>query len=274
MVEYKNNLHRRLTLLNILFFGDIVGHPGRNFLLEQLPSLKERYQPDLCIANAENSAAGFGINQKIAKSLFDSGIHILTMGNHTFARPDFFRIVDTEKRIIRPANVSKHWPGFGSAVFDAGEKGKVLVINVLGRVGMNPCDSPYACVDQIIDNKESLGTKIVIVDFHAEATSEKVAMGHYLDGRVSLVLGTHTHVQTADESILPRGTGHISDVGMTGAVHGVLGMKTEASLRRLVDQLPAPYESATGPAMINAVFSVVDEQSGKCLSIERINIKE
>lgn len=260
--------------MNILFFGDIVGHPGRNFLLERLPSLTDRYRPDLCIANAENAAAGFGINQTIAKSLFDAGIHILTMGNHTFARPDFFRIADIEKRIVRPANVSKNWPGFGFALYDAGNLGKALIINVLGRVGMNPCDSPYTCVDQIIEQKEHLGAKIVIVDFHAEATSEKVAMGHYLDGRVSLVLGTHTHVQTADESILPRGTGHISDVGMTGAINSVLGMKIETSLRRLVDQLPAQYESATGPAMINAIFASVCDQTGKCLSIERINIKE
>lgn len=262
-------------ILNVLFVGDVVGQPGRHILKDKLVNLKTKLETDVCVVNGENAAAGFGITRTIASDLFSCGADFITMGNHTFARPDFIGIADSEKRIIRPANVSSSWPGNDYAVFDGGEKGRLLILNVLGRVGMNPCDSPYSCVDLLLDKyKAHTGSTMVLVDFHAETTSEKVAMGYYLDGRVSLVLGTHTHVQTADERILERGTGHISDVGMTGAVNSVLGMKIDASLRRLVDQLPSSYESAVGPAMINAIAAMIDPRTGKCLSLERINIKE
>lgn len=261
--------------LNILFIGDIVGQPGRRILKERLSDLKNRLDVDVCIANAENAASGFGITNSIANDLFAMGVNFITMGNHTFARHDYYRFADSETRIVRPSNVSPTWPGFDYAVFDGGDKGKLLILNIMGRIGMNPCDSPYYGVDNMLQkHKASTGASMVLVDFHAETTSEKVAMGYYLDGRVSLVMGTHTHVQTSDEKILERGTGHISDVGMTGAIVSVLGMKTDASLRRLVDQLPATYEPATGPAMINAVFSKLDKSNGKCSLIERILIKE
>ncbi len=237
--------------------------------------MKRRYNADVCIANAENAAAGFGITATIAKDIFSSGADFITMGNHTFARSEFLIPAPTEPRIIRPANVSPEWPGYDYAVFDGKEKGVLLILNLMGRVGMDPCDSPYRCADALIDRyKKPLGASMVLVDFHAEATSEKVAMGYYLDGRVSLVLGTHTHVQTADEKILERGTGHISDTGMTGAVHSVLGMDIDASLRRLVDCLPSKYQTAEGPSMINAVAAELDPVSGKCIKIERICEKE
>ena len=257
--------------MNILFIGDIVGQPGRKILKERLPALRSQYQVDVCIANAENAAAGFGLTNPIALDLFSFGVDIITMGNHTFARADLFRVIESEKRIVRPANVSASWPGFDYALFDAGEKGKLLILNLLGRVGMDPCDSPYAAADRLLQTyKTELGAHMVLVDFHAEATSEKVAMGYYLDGRVSLVIGTHTHVQTADEKILERGTGHITDVGMTGAINSVLGMDVEVSLRRLADQLPSVYVTASGKSMINGIFASLDPVSGKCLHIERI----
>ena len=197
------------------------------------------------------------------------------MGNHTFSRSDIFRIIESEKRIVRPANVSASWPGFDYAVFDGGSKGKLLVLNLLGRVGMDPCDSPYTAADRLLSAyKVQTGAQMVLVDFHAEATSEKIAMGYYLDGRVSLVIGTHTHVQTADEKILECGTGHISDVGMTGAIYSVLGMDVDVSLRRLVDQLPAVYLPAEGNAMINGVFASLIPETGKCSFLERIQLFE
>lgn len=261
--------------MNVLFIGDIVGQPGRKILRDKLLDLRKQYDIDVCIANAENAAAGFGLTNPIARDLFSYGIDIITMGNHTFSRSDIFRIIESEKRIVRPANVSASWPGFDYAVFDGGSKGKLLVLNLLGRVGMDPCDSPYTAADRLLSAyKVQTGAQMVLVDFHAEATSEKIAMGYYLDGRVSLVIGTHTHVQTADEKILECGTGHISDVGMTGAIYSVLGMDVDVSLRRLVDQLPAVYLPAEGNAMINGVFASLIPETGKCSFLERIQLFE
>lgn len=257
--------------MNILFIGDIVGFPGRRALKDLLPAIRDEYNVDVCIANAENSAAGMGISQKIAIALFDIGVDIITLGNHSFARADFLRFADSESRIVRPANASESWPGNDYAIVDVNDKGRLMVINLLGRVGMNPANSPYTCVDRLLDLKASMDIQFVMVDFHAEASSEKVAMGYYLDGRVSAVVGTHTHVQTADEKILPKGTAHISDVGMTGVAESVLGMNIDTSLRRLVDQLPASYECAEGHATVNAVFLEFDKISGLCKRIERIN---
>lgn len=259
----------------VLFIGDIVGQPGRRIIKERLRDLRRMYHADVCVANAENAAAGFGITASIAKDIFSSGVDIITMGNHTFARSDFYSLAQSEQRIVRPANVSMAWPGFDYAVWDGNGKDKLLIINLLGRVGMDPCESPFRAADSMIkDYKEQFGAKMVLLDFHAEATSEKIAMSYYLDGRVSLVLGTHTHVQTADENILERGTGHITDVGMTGAVNSVIGMDVDASLRRFVDCLPTSYKAASGAAMINGVVAELDPETGKCISIIRIMIKE
>lgn len=261
--------------MNILFIGDIVGQPGRRILNDRLFSLRREYDADVCIANAENAAAGFGITASIAKDLFSFGVDIITMGNHTFSRSDAFRFLGTEKRIVRPSNVSPEWPGNDFAVFDGKDKGRLLILNLIGRIGMDPCDSPYSAADRLLDNAyEKYQTQMSLLDFHAETTSEKQGIGYYLDGRVSLIVGTHTHVQTADEKILPKGTGHISDAGMTGPADGVLGMDPDASLRRLVRRLPAVYEPAKGRAMINGVIASVDPGTGKCRSIERIQITE
>lgn len=261
--------------LNILFIGDIVGQPGRRILKSQLKDLRNRYHTDVCIANAENSAAGLGVSLSIIRDLQSCGVDVITLGNHTFARPDAMRFLESEKQVVRPSNVSPAWPGYDHVLFDAKEKGRLLVLNVMGQVDMDPCDSPFRCADQLLETyKSKYDTKLVLLDFHAEASSEKQAIGYYLDGRVSVVAGTHTHVQTADERILERGTGHISDVGMTGAVNSVLGMDIEVSLRRFVDRLPAQYLTAEGPAMINAIHAELEMTSGKCLYIERIRIYE
>ena len=255
--------------------GDIVGQPGRRILKDFLSKIKNVHGIDVCVANAENAAAGFGLTQPIARDLFSFGVDIITLGNHSFARDDIFRFVESEPRIVRPANVSSSWPGFDCAVCDKGDKGKLLVLNVVGRIGMNPADSPFQAVDRLLEShKKNTDIRMVLVDFHAETTSEKVAMGYYLDGRVSLCLGTHTHVRTADERVLERGTGVITDTGMVGAANSVLGMDVTASLRRLVDQLPAKYETASGPAMINGIVADLDAATGRCREIRRIYYHE
>jgi metallophosphoesterase (TIGR00282 family) len=261
--------------LNILFIGDIVGHPGRRILKSHLKELRDRYHTDVCIANAENSAAGLGVSISIIRDLKSFGVDVITLGNHTFARPDAVRFLESEEMVVRPSNVSPSWPGFDHVVFDAKEKGKLLILNLMGQVDIGPSDSPFRCADLLLETyKKKYDTKLVLLDFHAEASSEKQAIGYYLDGKVSVVAGTHTHIQTADERILERGTGHITDVGMTGAVNSVLGMDVEVSLRRFVDRLPAQYQTADGPAMINAIHAELDMQSGKCVYIERIRVFE
>ena len=261
--------------MKVLFFGDIVSQPGRRAIRNCLPDLKMRYSPDVLIANAENAAAGFGLTQPIAKEFFDMGFDALTLGNHTYARSEIFRFIESEKRIARPANVSESWPGMDFVRIARGDSGTLIVLNLLGQVEMSPCDSPFAAADRLLESIRSQFGKVpVLLDFHAEATSEKVAMGYYLDGRVSAVLGTHTHVQTADECIRERGTAYITDVGMTGVVDSVLGMAPDVSLRRLKDRLPAQYTAAAGRAMVNAVYLDIDRTTGKCIAFERIRTFE
>ncbi len=263
------------VLLRVLFIGDVVGQPGRRILKSRLQDLKSNLSVDCCIANAENCAAGLGVSVSILRDMKSFGVDVFTLGNHTFFRPDALRFLDSEHDVVRPSNVSPDWPGFDHVLFDGKEKGKVLVLNLMGQVNMDPCDSPFREADRLIDlYRERYQTRMVVLDFHAEATSEKLAMGYYLDGRASLVLGTHTHVQTADERILERGTGHITDVGMTGALNSVLGMDVTVSLRRLAERLPAPYQTAEGLAMINAVVADIDPVSGRCVDISRIRIVE
>lgn len=257
--------------MRVLFLGDIVGKPGRRILKECLSDLKKEYQADVCIANAEN-AAGFGITPSIAKDIFSYGVDVLTLGNHTFSRNDIFRIISSEPRLVRPSNIPG-WPGNDSFVFDAGEKGRLLVLNLLGSLQINPPgDSPFHAADRLLETeKERAGTRMAVLDFHAEVSSEKVAMGYHLDGKVSLCLGTHIHVPTADTRILERGTGVVTDTGMTGAENGILGMQAEASLRRLRDRLPVAYEAAAGSSVINGIFARLDPDSGKCLEIHRVD---
>lgn len=260
--------------MRILFIGDLVGSGGRKILKARLNDLKKTYRSDICIANAENAAAGLGLTAQLARELLSGGVDIITLGNHCWSKHEFLGSIDDYSQVVRPANVPASWPGRGYTVFEH-PAGKLLVINLLGRVYMDPADDPFAVSDQLVTRlKEEHGTRLTLVDFHAEATAEKAALAWHLNGRVTAVIGTHTHVQTADERILDRGTAFISDVGMTGPVDGIIGMERESSLRRFVDRLPAPYAVAQGPNALCAVLIEADPSTGRALLIERIRIDE
>jgi 2',3'-cyclic-nucleotide 2'-phosphodiesterase len=260
--------------LNILMVGDLVGSGGRKLLKTCLPDLKKTWQIDVCIANAENAAAGLGLTASLAKEIQSAGVDILTLGNHSWSKHEFLQSADDIRHLVRPANMPAAWPGQGYTVFDH-PAGRLLVINLLGRIFMEPANDPFATADQLLDQlKAEYGTKLTFVDFHAEATSEKNAMACFLDGRITVLAGTHTHVQTADERISDRGTAFITDVGMTGPIDGVIGMEKESSLRRFVDRLPAPYEVAHGRSALCAIAVAADPVSGRALKIERIRIEE
>lgn len=256
--------------MNIFFIGDVVAKPGLDFLSKHLWSLRKLYAVDVVIANGENATPGNGLMPKEAKQLFDMGVDVITSGNHIFNRKESFEMLQDSSNIIRPANYPKTVPGNGYCIFKTATC-DVLVINLLGTVFMDPLDSPFYKADEIIEKHADI--KIKIVDFHAEATSEKKTMGYYLDGRVSAVIGTHTHVATADEQMLDNGTAFISDVGMTGPYKSVLGVKKEAPMTRIIEHLPARFEAADGPCSINAVLLEIDDSTGKCSKIERICIK-
>jgi metallophosphoesterase (TIGR00282 family) len=257
-----------------MMIGDVVGSTGRRLLKEKLPKLKKSYAVDLCLANGENAAAGLGLTPRLASELCEFGVDLITLGNHTWFRRELVDRIDTLPQVIRPANGPAAWPGQGFRMLQM-PGGPVLVVNLLGRVFMEPLDDPFAVIDRILQDQSRLSPRpIVVVDFHAEATAEKIAMGYYLDGRVTLLAGTHTHVQTADERILPNGTAYITDVGMTGPIDGVIGMDRDASLRRLVNHLPAPYDAASGRGMFSAVVVAADLQSGRATGIQRILIQE
>lgn len=259
--------------MNILFIGDIVGSSGRAIIKEHLGHLKIDHDIDLCIANSENSAAGLGVTGTIAKELYSYGIDVITLGNHTWSKREVLDYIGTDNNMIRPANGSSKWPGRGY-VAKKTTKGNVIVINLLGRVGMDPANCPFEYTDQTISElKSKYQTRMTVIDFHAEATSEKQAFTRYFDGQVSLVVGTHTHVQTADEGILERGTGYITDVGMTGPIDSVIGMETNSSIRRFVDKMPVPYMVAKGDAMLSFIVAKIDERTGQTVRIQRMCIK-
>jgi len=259
--------------LILMMIGDIVGRPGRTILRERLPLLRKEYEADMVIANGENAAGGNGITQKIAQELFISGIDFLTMGNHVWDNKDVFNFIEEEARMVRPANYPQGAPGRGYQVINLGNETSVGIINISGRTFMNALDCPFRTADAIIEKIKS-STNIIIVDFHAEATSEKIAMGYYLDGRVSLVAGTHTHVQTADEKILRNGTAYITDLGMTGPADSILGIEKETVVKKFISGLPARFEVAKGPSQLNGIIVEIDIQTGKAQKIERLNIKE
>ena len=261
-------------LLQILMIGDIVGSSGRKFLSEQLPSIKKKYSVDFCIANGENAAAGLGLTPRLANEIGEFGVDLITLGNHAWSRREMVERIDTLSHVIRPANGPDSWPGQGWKAITT-PLGTVVVINLLGRIFMDPIHDPFTTADRILETiKSNLKPAAIVVDFHAEATAEKMAMAHYLNGQVSLVVGTHTHVQTADEQILNGGTGYITDVGMTGPFEGIIGMDPASSLRRLVHHLPAPYEAANGRGQLSAVLVTTAPSSIKCQKIERILIRE
>ncbi|MGI6485232.1 MAG: TIGR00282 family metallophosphoesterase [Tepidanaerobacteraceae bacterium] len=257
--------------MRLLIIGDIVGRPGRTIVQEKVSYLRRNFSIDYVIANAENAAGGNGITEKIKQDLLISGIDFLTMGNHIWDNKDVFNFIDEEQRMIRPANYPEKAPGKGYQLVEL-ENGTVIgIVNLSGRVFMNPLDCPFRTADVIIEKIKPL-TKIIVVDFHAEASSEKVAMGWYLDGRVSIVAGTHTHIQTADERILPKGTAYITDVGMTGPRDSVLGIKKELVIQKFLSQRPVRFEVAKGSQQLNGIVVEVDVSSGKAKSIKRVNI--
>jgi metallophosphoesterase (TIGR00282 family) len=257
--------------VNILFIGDIVGKPGRQAVSRELHRLVDRHRIDLVIANGENASGGFGITVETARELYSAGIQFLTTGNHVWDKKDALEYLDREERIVRPANYPEGAPGTGARLVSTPGGVVVGVINLEGRIFMNNLECPFKAADREI---ERLGknTRVLFVDFHAEATSEKTALGWYLDGRVSAVVGTHTHVQTADERILTGGTAYITDVGMTGAFDSVIGVRKEEPIQRFLSQLPTKFEVAKKDIRLNGVVVRVDDASGKALAVERINV--
>ncbi|WP_202077236.1 TIGR00282 family metallophosphoesterase [Caldalkalibacillus salinus] len=259
--------------MRILFIGDVVGSPGRNMIHTYLSKLKSIYRPAVTIINGENAAGGKGITENIAKSFFEAGAQAITLGNHTWDQRDIGDYLDDTNAIVRPANFPEGVPGRGFTVIKINEL-KLAVINLQGRTFLPPIDCPFTKADRIINEVKNI-TPNIFVDFHAEATSEKQALGWYLDGRVSAIVGTHTHVQTADERILPQGTAYISDVGMTGPRDGVLGMNREAVLTRFLTAMPSRFEvTKEGSAQLNGVVIDIDEKTGQAKHIERICIDE
>lgn len=258
--------------MNVLFIGDIVGNVGRSALKRVLPALKSKYNPHIIIANGENAAAGRGITATIAKEFFEWGIHGITMGNHTWDNKDIFEWIDEEPRLVRPANYAVGAPGQGMAFIKAAGK-QLAIINLQGRTFLPPIDCPFRKADELIEEAKEQ-TNNILVDFHAEATSEKIAMGWHLDGRASIVLGTHTHVQTNDDTILPGGTAYITDVGMVGPKEGVLGMERNAVLHKFITQLPVRFVVDEGKWHLHAISVQIDDATGQARKIEKIRLTE
>jgi 2',3'-cyclic-nucleotide 2'-phosphodiesterase len=258
--------------LKILFIGDIVGSPGRKIVHDRLADILAQRQIDLCIANGENSASGFGITPKIADDLLSTGIEVLSGGNHSWDRREILEYLPHEPRLLRPANFPAGSPGSGLYIGRSRAGIGYAVLNLQGRTYMTPIDDPFRTATSELAKIPS-DIKVVFVDMHAEATSEKQAMGWYLDGKVSVVVGTHTHVATADNHVLPGGTAYITDVGMTGPHDSVIGMDKKGVLQRFLDAMPARFVVAEGDIQMNAVLVDVDESTGRARSIERLNFR-
>lgn len=255
--------------INILFIGDIIGKPGLDLVANLAKGLLEKFKIDLCIANGENVADGKGIEETQVKQLFDLGVHVITGGNHTFDRWDMKKVYTSFRHLLRPLNFPRETAGIGYTIYELKSGVKVGVINVQGRTYMQPIDDPFRAVDWAL-GKINEQTKISFIDFHAEATAEKMALGWYVDGRASVVVGTHTHTPTADARILPRATGYITDVGMTGPYDSVLGMKKEIAIKRFMTQTPHKYETASNDVRLCGVVAEVEIESGKCLKFEQV----
>lgn len=260
-------------LLNILAIGDIVGKPGRIIIEKKLQNFIKEENIGFCIANAENASGGSGLTVKIANELFSNDIDVLTMGDHVWKKKEIYQSLESEQRLLRPANYSPLAHGRGHVAIKAKGGGVVGIINLLGRVFMKPIDCPFRAVDKAIEELSKL-TNIIMVDMHAEATSEKIALGWYLDGKVSGVVGTHTHIQTADERVLPRGTGYITDLGMTGPHESVLGRRVDRVLESIVTQVPTRFDVAEKDVRIEGVIMTVNSRTGKAEKIKRVKINE
>ena len=257
------------AIMNILFIGDIVGKAGRRAIEGILEGLVAEYEVDFIIANGENAAGGMGLTPPIASEILDEGVHVITSGNHIWAKKEIIPFLDVEKRLLRPANYPAGVPGRGAGIFRTGDGKKVGVLNLEGRVFMKHLDCPFRVGEKELERlKEE--TNVVIVDFHAEATSEKVAMGWFMSGKVSAVLGTHTHIQTSDEKILDGGTAYITDVGMTGPVDSVIGIRKDVALERLLTQIPWKFDVATEGVQLQGIVVEVDAKTGRSKQIQRI----
>jgi len=258
-------------MIKILFIGDIIGSPGRLAVAKLLPDLKNKYQVDLTIANGENLAGGLGITPDTANDIISSGVDVVTTGNHVWDKKEIIKYIDEDNRILRPANYPEGAPGKGFMFYRLSQthNATVAILNLSGCVFMQNLDSPFHVANKIVSMLRGT-TKIIIVDFHAEATAEKIALGRYLDGQVSAVLGTHTHVQTADESIFPGGTAFITDVGMTGPKESIIGTKIDLIVTRFRTQMPVKFEVPKGDVIFCAVLIEIDPNTGKAISIERL----
>ncbi len=253
----------------VLFIGDVVGEPGRRIITNNIHRVSERYRVDIVVANGENMAGGFGITPDLANDLFDLGISALTTGNHVWDKKEMVDYIRKEPRILRPANYPDGTPGQGSFVIDRPNGEKIGLIQVMGRAFMPAIDCPFQVVKREVEKLRSQ-TPCIIVDMHAETTSEKMAMGHFLDGQVTAVVGTHTHVQTADEQILPKGTAYLTDIGMTGPVNSVIGIKKELVIDKFLTQMPRRFEVASGQAVLGATVLEFDPATGKATGIQRV----
>ena len=257
--------------MNILFIGDIFGKSGREVARRAIPALVATRSVDLVIANVENTAAGFGVTGDIAETILGYGVDVMTSGNHVWDKKEILDYIPTQPRLLRPANFPAGVPGRGSYLARTRTGEPVGVLNLMGRVFMTPLDDPFAIALREADALRAKA-RVIFLDFHAEATSEKMAMGWHLDGRVTAVVGTHTHVQTADERILPKGTAYLTDAGMTGPHDSIIGVTVDAALGRFVTSMPAKFEAAGGPARLNAVLIAADQATGRATAIERINL--
>ncbi|MDX8414522.1 MAG: TIGR00282 family metallophosphoesterase [Mariprofundales bacterium] len=257
--------------LKILIIGDVVGKAGRRALRLGLSALVDRHMVDFVVANGENLAAGFGLTEKCADELFTLGVDVLTNGNHCWDQKDFLKLIDQDDRFVRPANFTRFAPGRGWTVCETAAGYRIAVVNLIGQTFMGGWDCPFLAADAVLDEIPD-DISVILVDMHAEATSEKVGMGWYLDGRVSCVYGTHTHIPTCDEMILPQGTARQCDVGMTGSYQSVIGMKVDIALKRMVQKLPQRFEPVDRGGEIRATLLEVDPTTGRAISIERIKV--
>ena len=258
--------------MKLLFIGDIVASCGRNMLAKNIDQIRNSFHIDMVIVNGENAAHGRGLTFNIAEELFEVGADVITTGNHVWNNKEIYSILECNPNVLRPANLPESNPGKGVVIYELGNR-KVGVINLMGRTFMEANNCPFEAADRAIAQLRQQ-TNVIFVDFHAEATSEKMALGWYLDGRVSAVVGTHTHIQTADEKILPQGTAYLTDAGMTGAYYSVLGMERKIIIERFRTHLPQRFELADGAAQLNGVVVDIDDESGHALEIQRINLTD
>ncbi|GIW40494.1 MAG: metallophosphoesterase [Candidatus Binatia bacterium] len=257
--------------MTLLFLGDVVGRPGRRAIRALLPAIVEREGVDFVVANCENVSGGAGVDPESAEELFELGVHVLTSGNHVWRRKELVRYIEEKRtdRLLRPANFPEECPGRGWTLYPLPSGKSVAVVNLIGRTFLEPVDCPFRAARAIVERLREK-TPMVVVDMHAEATSEKAAMGWYLDGKVSAVFGSHTHVQTADERILPGGTAYLTDAGMCGPRDSVIGVKPEQVVERFLKRMPVRFEPASGPVLLQGVVAVLDEETGKATSVRRI----